>query len=207
LSDVYGATEALAKANNESSENRNSLFKVATGRARRKETPMSRVDKTISSSDTGYSYTVNVGLLDVHVRISVMYAVSSPVANDLKKLGITNPALLAWELLPYSFVVDWFLPIGNYISSLDATLGLEFKFGYMTTYTKYVSTTILSSNYGPKNGYKRTIETGYQYNESVNVNRVPLTGFPAAPLPSFKNPLSSSHVASAMALILQTSKR
>lgn len=32
-------------------------------------------------------------------------------------LGLSNPLSVAWELLPYSFVVDWFIPIGDYLSA------------------------------------------------------------------------------------------
>lgn len=45
------------------------------------------------------------------------------------ELGITNPLELAWELLPWSFVADWFIPVGDYLSSLDATVGWRFKGG------------------------------------------------------------------------------
>jgi len=31
--------------------------------------------------------------------------------------GLTDPASVAWELLPYSFVLDWFIPVGNYLSA------------------------------------------------------------------------------------------
>lgn len=34
-------------------------------------------------------------------------------------VGLTNPLSVAWELIPFSFVADWFLPIGKYLDSLD----------------------------------------------------------------------------------------
>lgn len=37
----------------------------------------------------------------------------SPVAG----LGLLDPEVVAWELVPYSFVVDWFIPIGNYLET------------------------------------------------------------------------------------------
>lgn len=33
-------------------------------------------------------------------------------------LSLLNPALVAWELVPYSFVIDWFLPIGEWLDNL-----------------------------------------------------------------------------------------
>jgi hypothetical protein len=32
-------------------------------------------------------------------------------------LGLTNPELIAWELVPYSFVADWFIPIGQWMEA------------------------------------------------------------------------------------------
>jgi hypothetical protein len=34
-----------------------------------------------------------------------------------RSLGLVNPAEIAWEVVPYSFVVDWFLPVGSYIAA------------------------------------------------------------------------------------------
>lgn len=34
------------------------------------------------------------------------------------QLGLNNPAALVWEATPYSFVCDWFLPIGSYLNSI-----------------------------------------------------------------------------------------
>jgi hypothetical protein len=31
--------------------------------------------------------------------------------------GLTDPLSVAWELMPYSFVVDWFVPIGSWLSN------------------------------------------------------------------------------------------
>lgn len=32
-------------------------------------------------------------------------------------LGLTAPELVAWELVPYSFVADWFIPIGDWLKA------------------------------------------------------------------------------------------
>lgn len=40
-----------------------------------------------------------------------------------KSLGFTNPALLAWEITPFSHVLDWYLGIGSWLNQFDALLG------------------------------------------------------------------------------------
>jgi hypothetical protein len=35
-----------------------------------------------------------------------------------RSLGLLNPASVAWELVPFSFVADWFIPIGSYIDNM-----------------------------------------------------------------------------------------
>lgn len=37
--------------------------------------------------------------------------------NPYSDLGLDDPASLAWELTPYSFVIDWAMPIGNFLSA------------------------------------------------------------------------------------------
>jgi hypothetical protein len=37
--------------------------------------------------------------------------------NIPQLLGLTNPELVLWELVPYSFVADWFIPIGQWMSA------------------------------------------------------------------------------------------
>lgn len=202
LSDIYGSMETLSRANNPAG-NQNTVFKKATGRTKRKE---ELYRKTVTSLPNGYSGSdeiTRVGYAEVIVKTGVTYSISSPALADLKTVGITNPLLLAWELLPYSFVVDWFLPIGNYLESLDATAGLSFYEGYITTFTKFEATTNWSSSYSYATGQQHFYRFVVENYKTVKVVRSKLGSFPAAPAPRFKNPLSTSHVASAMALLLQ----
>lgn len=36
-------------------------------------------------------------------------------------LSAENFLTTAWELIPYSFVVDWFIPVGNYLNKINST--------------------------------------------------------------------------------------
>lgn len=48
--------------------------------------------------------------------------------STARSLGLTNPAIIAWEVVPYSFVVDWFIPIGTYLSVWGVIPALNGRF-------------------------------------------------------------------------------
>lgn len=208
LADVYGSMETLARANNppNGNQNGNVIYHKAKSRAVRKENPMSRTNASIGTN-VGSVITVASAQVEVYVRCGITYSVSSPPIQALANVGISNPALLAWELLPYSFVADWFIPIGNYLGQLDAANGLQFYDGYLTVVQKYTGSTVKFTDYHDSSGIKTTHGLNEQVHKSVIVTRKKLNSFPSAPFPKFKNPISTSHVASAMALLLQTFKR
>lgn len=43
-------------------------------------------------------------------------------------LGLTDPRATAWELVPFSFVADWFIPIGNYFEEMNLRSSLTGTF-------------------------------------------------------------------------------
>lgn len=45
-----------------------------------------------------------------------------------KLLGLLDPAQVAWELLPFSFVADWFIPIGSWLEARGYAQGLTGTF-------------------------------------------------------------------------------
>jgi len=54
----------------------------------------------------------------------VVYAQKSATTSEFQKLGLLNPLVPLWELTPLSFVIDWFIPIGDSLASLDAMFGV-----------------------------------------------------------------------------------
>lgn len=50
--------------------------------------------------------------------------ISNPNLYLANNLGLANPALVAWELIPFSFVVDWFASVGQFLENGSAWLGL-----------------------------------------------------------------------------------
>jgi len=45
--------------------------------------------------------------------------------RSMQQLGFANPVGLAWELIPFSFVVDWALGIGSYLDLQTSLWGLK----------------------------------------------------------------------------------
>lgn len=85
-------------------------------------------------SDTVYSS--GGGSVRLGVEASCTYAINSPLLYGLNSVGLLNPLSIAWELVPLSFVIDWFLPIGRALSSLTQGAGLSFKTGYITRFSE-----------------------------------------------------------------------
>lgn len=45
-----------------------------------------------------------------------------------RTFGVDNPLGTAWELMPWSFVIDWFLRVGDWISALAPKISLPVQF-------------------------------------------------------------------------------
>lgn len=71
------------------------------------------------------------------VKGEVCFGITNPTLFSLDRYGLLDPLSIAWELVPLSFVVDWFLPIGRFLNGLHQPFGLSFKFGYRTTYVEW----------------------------------------------------------------------
>lgn len=147
----------------------------------------------------------------IEISYVVRYKVSSEFAQLASRTGLINPLEIAWEVLPWSFVVDWFLPIGRAISNLTSRTGFEFHSG--TKKVRFKGTVNRISE--PGVGVNRCASWPYSYIrlkfDSVAVefkNRQVLDQPPTLPntLVFNKNPLTSTHLAEAIALLTQRLK-
>jgi hypothetical protein len=126
-------------------------------------------------------------------------------ARTMSELGISDPALLVWELLPYSFVVDWFLPVGNYLASINYTDGLVFKTGYVRQFSTNAWLCKVSGNKlhvgGPPEYNQTFFAATYLTSRNVWLSRTRLTSAPRPSIPQLKNPLSPTHMLNGLALL------
>lgn len=59
------------------------------------------------------------------VKVFGTLRVSNPNYAFANNLGLANPAAVAWELVPWSFVVDWMTDMGSWIGSWTDGFGFE----------------------------------------------------------------------------------
>lgn len=64
----------------------------------------------------------HIGYVSSHVRGYV--TIVDPFKKLLAEWGFTNIATIIWERITYSFVIDWFLNVGSWLSSLTALDGV-----------------------------------------------------------------------------------
>lgn len=117
---------------------------------------------------------------------SFIARLDSPLVASAEKLGLINPALVAWELVPFSFVVDWFLPIGNYLDSLTTFSGYTIMDKCLAESQFLYQTNIHPEGFG-RTKIKRVLYRSTRFDLNYR--------------PIFKNPLSIAHAENALALI------
>lgn len=188
LSDLYGAQEALA---DELYKARPPVYTASSY----KELHEDRTDSPVNDFITHYHTTVRLSA-------SVRYTVDNAGYKSLANFGLTNPLEIAWEMLPWSFVVDWFLPVGKAIKNLDATIGCVFVDGF-TNNKSFSTIEMLPFGDCVIGNYRYSGATIKGFTQYTQFNRGSVTGFPSACFPRFKDPVSLGHFENALALLTQ----
>lgn len=65
---------------------------------------------------------------------SGVVTVKNPNKDLLRRMGLVNPALIAFELVPFSFVLGWFTNIDSYLRSWTEYYGVEVSQAFYTEY-------------------------------------------------------------------------
>lgn len=167
---------------------------------------MSRAEQSYATP----SNALGLPLWDVSGKITVgaeckLYAkLDSSYSQMLAATGLNDFASSAWELVPYSFVIDWLIPIGNVLQALSAHSGITFLSGFTNTRMSSDFTVTCCHD----NGF-----TAYGTGKFPNVRyraeaqlRERLFDLPL-PLIYVRSPFSGSHITSAIALVAQLGPR
>lgn len=114
-----------------------------------------------------------------------------------RQLGLEDPYSVIWEVIPYSFVVDWFCPIGSYLDAMNAIPALIGKFCTTTTTTREG---MFFKDRGLVQYSLSTIAS--RDAKQIIVDRVVSTAI-NPPLPSFTQGLSGTRIWNAISLAHQ----
>jgi hypothetical protein len=126
-----------------------------------------------------------------------------PSDNDLARWTSLNPASIGWELLPFSFVADWFLDVGSYLRNLETAFAYRnvFHSGYVSEFEKTEATFIVNgSGFSPDRSATYTADLKGTL-ETMQFRRKVLSSYPFPRLPRFEAKLGSSRLLSAAALL------
>lgn len=144
-----------------------------------------------------WTYTLNQEYI-AKCYIALWFKLNTPELAELSQIGLINPLEIVWEMVPFSFVVDWFLPIGPWLSALSADVGYSFQGGSCSMITH------MQETFGEFDGDSSSIRLSGGKpdirNESFYFER---TCYDNSPVPGFyvKNPFSITRMLNALALL------
>ncbi len=87
-------------------------------------------DGTLQSTEI--IHTTNQYSIKQKMRIRV----DNPNAFLANQFGVVNPLTVAWNLTPYSFVVDWFSNVSQCLNAMTDFVGLTIEDAYFTTFSR-----------------------------------------------------------------------
>lgn len=90
-----------------------------------------RLFQTINSSFKEYQIRELKG--HVRAKAGAEFYVKDSDAYLANRMGFVSPLGVVWELIPYSFVVDWFSTVGDFLNQWTDFVGLEIRnpwYGY-----------------------------------------------------------------------------
>jgi len=113
--------------------------------------------------------------------------------TTLEEFGFTSLELVAWELTTLSFVADWFIPIGDFLEARSVLSSCR---------GKYIDTDFERWNLGLGSSPYYIVHSGHCSNIGCSVRRtVGVISELPLPRPTLKNPFSTSHALSGIALL------
>jgi hypothetical protein len=194
--DAFGAVKTLEDLDNGSYER---YLVTARGKALR-ESDVTAVDATSVSqiwSLPVWRTTAETYRQEVKVRMDA--ALTGQTYRKLSDVGVTDPLVTAWELVPYSFVVDWFLGIGDFLDGINALEGYTLLANCETVHRRYAK----SIAFSPRTSGAWRSESligGYQ-RERTEFNRSVSSDPPSSAIVLKQNPLNLTRLFDSVALL------
>lgn len=193
LNDVYGAADALSRRGT------HDWRVTGKGSAFENIDIHKELPPGVRVQDGGIG--VAKGVRGVFVRIDAVPTATQSLAS----LGILNPALVAWELVPFSFVIDWALPIGSWLESLDAMIGYDNVSCSISSLERFTASYKLRDSIIDRSArdFDHVFRSGSATKRYVKLVRSVPASVPLPVLPRLKQPVSVGRMANALSLLTQ----
>lgn len=81
-------------------------------------------------------------MLTVRCNQSAAFRINNPNAWLANQMGLINPAVVAWDLVPWSFVVNMFVNVNSLLNQFTDFYGLEVSGSSTTTREDYFETSV-----------------------------------------------------------------
>lgn len=147
--------------------------------------------------------TESIGYVSKRILYSVTCSVDDQTAFDLNRITSLDPKRITWELLPMSFVLDWFVDIGGYLQLQEAALGrgLTFKRGFLTVSNlNFYKARVYGAGKSGTNLYQVDLQASRKV---TGKSRTKLLGFPRPAYPTLQVDLGWRRILSSGALLAQ----
>lgn len=133
------------------------------------------------------------------------WTVGNPDLYMLSMLGLVNPLEVVWDKVPFSFVVDWFIPVGTWISAMTADAGLNYLGGSITSSSDCrIDVTSKPRQIVTNTDVYETIGQGSFSIREKDTQRGIFHSAPSLRLPPLRYPSTLWHAATGSALLYQT---
>nr|QDH87132.1 MAG: hypothetical protein H1Bulk28FD73_000004 [Leviviridae sp.] len=204
LSDIEGSLQSLGNAKLNAALGSSVIHSVTGSASANQET-----DTTIGHPNfPQYISGKTVKTVETKTKYGIRYRVANPTLAFLQQTGWTNPLNLAWEILPFSFVADWFLPIGPFLESLTYAQGLDFISGYKVQFSRMRVESVVSMS-SPIGTTTQQFTCCANYSEQgILFDRTSISAFPSVTFPVPKMGINNSNggvarAQNAIALLVQ----
>jgi len=162
-----------------------------------------KVQRSVQSTNLNGIPRTNIQDLSRRVQMKARFRPNTSTAGLLSNFTTLNPATVAWELTPYSFVVDWFVDVGGYMRNLETSLLAQSGFidGFITESERTEVHSDFSGTFRNSSSGVRATGSGKGSNYFSSLKRTRLTQWPLPRVPTFKADLGSTRLLNAAALI------
>lgn len=140
------------------------------------------INPNANSNSVGVNYTKQVKT-NIKARAGCLYVIDAQITTLLDVLGLDQPIEAVWELIPFSFMLDWVFSIGDLLESWFKSSGLSILASWVTLRVESSQTCkITSAVLYPENESNRWPNQQFVLGSSHTVVRR-YWRYPSPPLP------------------------